>query len=122
MLSDLGLSTEISVFKCKIEFTVPEMRAYLKDRNIDRQPPEWLPRRPLMVQILSSFDPRILDEVLSASSGVVKFWHLFVSAFCKREAGAKDTMLDGDSVQRVMQMLARLTRTKPSDVGPPNAN
>lgn len=118
MVAALGLRSGVGLLSCKTEFTVPEMKAYLRDRHIDRQPPEWLPRRPLMVQILSSFDSKTLGEVISASSGAVKFWNLFVAAFCEREAKAKDTMLDADTIRLIMQRLARLTRTKNSDVGP----
>jgi len=118
MTAAFGMSSEASIVQCKNEFTIPEMKAYLKSRNIDRQPPEWLPRRPLMVQTLSSFDAQTLKSVLAASTGAIQFWHLFVSAFCKREARAQDDMLDAESVRRVMQMLARMTRSKPSDVGP----
>lgn len=118
MTAAFGMSSETPIVHCKNEFTIPEMKAYLKSRNIDRQPPEWLPRRPLMVQTLSSFDAQTLKSVLAASTGAIQFWHLFVKAFCKREARAQDDMLDAESVRRVMQMLARMTRSKPSDVGP----
>jgi len=117
MLAALGLRAGATIISCKTEFTVPEMKVYLRDRRIDRQPPEWLPRRPLMVQILSSFDEQTLLDVISVKSGAVKFWSLFVRAFCEREAKAKD-MLDADTIQLIMQRLARLTRAKPSDVGP----
>ncbi len=118
MLRAIGFGGSAKVIRCKSEFSVPEMKAYLSTRGIQQQPPEWLPRRPLMVQILASFDQSTLNDVLAAATGAVRFWHLFVEGFCKREAGAQESVLDPFSVRRIMQALARLTRTKQSDVGP----
>ncbi len=55
MFEAIGLkSSETEILRCKDEFTVEEMNNYLKNLAITTDIPIWLPRRPLICQIINS--------------------------------------------------------------------
>lgn len=119
MLSCLGTThTNTIVGKCKQEFNDKELEEFLNHICDDVVVlPEWLPRRPLMCQAIALLDEQDLREILHDQNGDVDFWNAFIDILCRREARIRE-ILDADTIKSILMRLARLTRTKQSDVGP----
>jgi len=90
---------------------------YLKRIHEIKSVPEWLPKRPLICQILSELEPHILNSLISEDSGEIRFWTSAMRAICEREASIK-SILDSSVINEVLVRTARLTRVKPLNVGP----
>jgi hypothetical protein len=118
MFQCLGLNTRgIHVLTCAQEFTEVEIQQYLKRLHGLKTVPEWLPKRPLICQILSDLEPDVLNDLVTNETGEVRFWSAAVRAICEREASIK-SILDATVINDVLVRVARLTRTKVRDVGP----
>ena len=118
MFQCLGLDPRVThVLTCAQEFTESEIHEYLKRLHGMTKIPEWLPKRPLICQILSDLKPDVLNDLMTTESGEVRFWSAAVEAICEREASIK-SILDATVIKDVLVGVARLTRTKARDVGP----
>jgi len=118
MFQSLGLDPEkTKVIHCENEFTADEMQKFLEGLNHDIVLPEWLPRRPLMCQIISSLDEDDLDRIFEQEGGDVAFWNTVVDVICEREARIAP-ILDPATIKHVLRRIGRTTRTKPQEVGP----
>jgi hypothetical protein len=114
----LGLDPDNTILlECNDEFTEPEMATYLNEISVDVSLPEWLPRRPLIAQILSGLGVEALEGVLQSRTGEVDCWGMLLNAVCDREATI-NAILDAPTIKNVLIRLARLTRQKPRDIGP----
>lgn len=105
------------VLKCSQEFTEPQIQRYLMRLKGMTVVPEWLPKRPLICQIVANLDPTVLQDLVTKETGEVRFWSAAVRAVCEREASIK-SILDATVIEDVLVRLARITRTKGRDVGP----
>ena len=118
MFQCLGLNPSgTHVLTCAQEFTETEIVQYLKRLHGMKTVPEWLPKRPLICQILSKLESNVLNDLMKNETGEVRFWSAAVQAICEREASIK-SILDATVINDVLVRLARLTRTKARDVGP----
>lgn len=107
-LEDLATKQEVDVFlaKYKANFT----------------PPDWLPRRPLLLGYLAVMSQQEnLSGIggLSASEG----WEVLLKKFCKREVEQIDTLplVEADLVDMYGELATR-ARKKPGGLGPISAN
>jgi hypothetical protein len=105
------------VLKCSQEFTEPQIQQYLVRLKGMTVVPDWLPKRPLICQIMKDLDPSVMRDLVTNETGEVRFWNAAIRAICEREASIK-SILDASVIQDVLIGLARLTRTKARDVGP----
>lgn len=118
MYQCLGVNPEtVTVLRCADEFTDAEMASYLSGISKDLKLPSWLPRRPLMCQIISEMDRETIDAITKDGAGEASFWNTLIDAICTREARISH-LLDADTIRRIMRRIARLTREKGGDVGP----
>jgi len=118
MFQCLGLNPrETHVLTCAQEFTEEEIQQYLKRLHSMKTIPEWLPKRPLICQILSDLEANVLNDLITNETGEVRFWSAAVRAICEREASIK-SILDTEVINDVLVGIARLTRTKIREVGP----
>lgn len=118
MFQCLGLSPRgTHVLTCAQEFKETEIQQYLKHLHGMELVPEWLPKRPLVFQILSDLEPNILKDLMIKDTGEIGFWSEAVEAVCDREASI-NSILDASIIKDVLIGVARLTRTKGGDVGP----
>lgn len=108
------------VLRSSNEFTEPQIKQYLQRLQGLSTVPEWLPKRPLICQILADLEPDILRDLINKETGEVRFWSAAIRAICEREASIK-SILDAEVIKDVLIGLARLTRTKPKDLGPISA-
>lgn len=119
MFQALGLSPASTiVIRCKNEFTEEEMREFFKRYvNEDIVMPEWLPRRPLVCQTIADMEEADLDQMFGVGQDELSFFDHFIKVLCQRDARISASF-DSATIESVLGRLARLTRTRPSNVGP----
>ena len=118
MYKCLGLKAENTILlRCEDEFSDDEMLQYLNSIAPGVELPQWLPRRPLICQIISGMEAEIVKALSSEDSGETAFWNSLILALCEREARIHTT-LDAAIIRRVLRVVSRLTRSKSADVGP----
>ncbi|WP_338830754.1 NACHT domain-containing protein [Bradyrhizobium sp. 27S5] len=119
MFQALGLSpASTAVVRCKNEFTEEEMRVFFKRYvNEDLVMPEWLPRRPLVCQTIADMEEDELDQMFGVGQDELSFFDHFIKVLCQRDARISASF-DAVTIESVLMRLARLTRTRPSNVGP----
>lgn len=119
MFGALGLSaTSAVIIRCKNEFTEEEMREFFK-RYVDQDimMPDWLPRRPMVCQTIADMEEDDLDQMFGLGQDELSFFDHFIGVLCRRDARISASF-DAITIERVLSRLARLTRTRPSNVGP----
>jgi energy-coupling factor transporter ATP-binding protein EcfA2 len=118
MIKCLGLSKKNPVIiRCKTEFSTQEMESYLTDRKINISVPSWLPKRPLICQVVAEFNIVDAEKIFSSSEGEIEFWELLINTICEREAKI-NPVLDPIVIKKVLTRLSRISRCKVNDYGP----
>ncbi len=124
LLNCLGLSEDNTVIlECHHEFTETEIVAFIK-QNLASMPgidaleslPGWLPKRPLVMQLLLKYASEIFS-VEYALDDICGFWYAFLSKMCEREAKINPT-LNPEIIKTVLIYLANKTRICPLNTGP----
>ncbi len=118
MYSLLGLKQEDTILiKCKDEFTNEEMEDYLKSLSNIIDLPLWLPRRPIICQIINSLDVNDIEKIFVDSNSAVEFWKTLIYNLCVREARI-NPVLDSDTILKIFIKIGQMTRNKIGNVGP----
>lgn len=118
MFSCLGCNAQNTlILRCPEEFSSDQMGVYFSTAGIRSEVPAWLPKRPLICQILSSLDTASIRTILDEDSGELSFWDTFLGAICQREAKINPT-LEPSTIRQVLLRVARMTRSKKGNVGP----
>ena len=118
MFDSLGLSpSSTTLLECRDEFSNEEIQEYLDKSITSVVVPPWLPKRPLVLQVLSTLESSSLQAALSDLDGQTTCWYLLVGAVCDRDAKIIGT-IDSAAIHSILIRLARITRQKPLDVGP----
>ena len=113
----LGMNaTNTLVLQSPDEFSNAQMELYLQAVGSSISIPSWLPRRPLISKMLTSFHDVDLAALLQ-DDGEVDFWKRLLAAICEREARIH-TSLDPVTIRNVLLELAHVSRTKANNVGP----
>lgn len=105
------------VIRCKDEFDEDEIADFISTLQLEIEIPEWLPRRPLICNMLAKFTTDERTALVSQAVNDVSFWHLFFDTVAKRES-AMAQVFTPDSIQKILIRLSRFTRNKPANVGP----
>lgn len=110
MLNSIGVNTEKSlIFRCANEFTEIQSTEYLKKIGIDKKVPAWLPRKPLVFQVISTIDNEIAQKFLGDEAGEIDFWGKFLDSICTREAKIHGS-IDPQAVKSILIALAERSR------------
>jgi len=118
MFGALGLDPKTTlVLRSKPEFSDTELLEYFRQRNIDVDVPDWLPRRPLICQTISDLAADQFEAMFGEDGNEISFWEHFIHVLCERDARIHITF-DAETIYRLFVQLARATRTKPANVGP----
>lgn len=118
MLHALGLNKHSCiVVRSKEEFTDEELQEFFDQRGIDIDLPAWLPRRPLICQTINNLPDSEREEIFNSEANETAFWDHFMRVLCIRDARIH-VAFDPDTIYSVLKRLARITRTKPANVGP----
>lgn len=118
MFEAIGLEkNETELIRCKDEFTVEEMHNYLQTLSITIDIPIWLPRRPLICQIINTLEKEKIENILIETYSASEFWETLIKSICIREARIS-TILDAEKIYSILKELSHITRNKEGDVGP----
>lgn len=118
MFQCLGLTPRTAMLvRCADQFSDSEMLAYLKPIAPHIVLPAWVPRRPLVCQIMVGMSKDSLATLEDDSGSESAFWDRFIGALCDRESRIH-AALEPHSIRRVLQRLARYTRQHQQNVGP----
>ena len=123
MCSCLGLNpNDTIILECNSEFGESEIIDFIRE-NVGEDGPEqlqqlpmWLPRRPLVIQLLLKYAGDIFT-VEHALDDVCSFWYVFLTKICQREAKIY-AALNPDVIQNVLISFANKTRTSKQNMGP----
>lgn len=119
MYESLGISLKkdnILLVNCPDEFDVNQAREYLNKIHLSSHVPKWLPRKPLMFQILSDINKEEAEKILGSNAGEIGFWGQFIDTVCEREAKIHAS-IDPAYVRTVLMNLAKLTRQSDRELG-----
>lgn len=118
MFDILGLKThETELLQCKEEFSDDEMANYLKSISLAIELPIWLPKRPLICQIINTIEKDELEKIFIDSYSSVQFWNTLIKNICEREARISPKLLP-ENIYKILKEIANITRTKINNVGP----
>ena len=114
----LGLSNATTL--ALDEFTTEQVKAFLaKFPSIaaDRQLPDWLPTRPLLLGYLAARG--LLTEMGDSAEGLdaVEGWDYLLSRIYPREQDI-ETNLDGTTLRRILERIASIARVSEDGLGP----
>lgn len=111
MFDCLGLDKNTTlVLNTPKEFTAEQISLYLSDPVLSTNFPKWLPRKPLICQLIQDIGHDDVATLLETSLEE-KFWTNFFEVICKREATIHPS-LDKNTIKNVLIYLARLLRKK----------
>ena len=114
----LGVNQQASLsLECKDEFTDEEIESFLADYSIKLKPPGWLPKRPLLYQILVELHSEGYPVTLDHSDSQASLWNHIISLIAKREARINKNFEEG-VVLAIMKKIARASRHFGNDVEP----
>ncbi len=118
MLSALGLSEGRTVIlQSKDQFTDEELEQYFDVAGLAIDLPTWLPKKPLICQTIALLSDEELGQMFSIQSEGVEFWNHFIRVVCQRDARI-NAFFDPNTIYRVFVALSRITRRRPSNIGP----
>jgi len=118
MFQTLGLNkNDTLLIRCKDEFTEDEMDIYLKNLSKAIELPVWLPRRPLICQIINTLEKEKIEEIFLDSFSAVEFWNTLITNVCERESRISP-VLESSIILKILKRIAHYTRIKNGDVGP----
>lgn len=112
MIDCLGFDENVKILRCPEEFSEDEVRSYLKDNTDISDVPEWMPRKPLICQLLAKLSREELEQLQASATGEVDFFESVFDAIAKRETRINSTV-DSETVKAVLLDLAQKTRCKP---------
>lgn len=112
MIESLGLSQsrDLSCLGVPEAFSEAEGIQYLKALGITATLPEWLPRRPLVFQMLVELDKEDTESLLTREYGQFEFWAAFIYAVCRRESKGVGDSIAPQTIRLILQYLAAKTR------------
>ena len=124
MLSSLGLSeSQVVLLECQHEFTDEQLLTFISENIPNGEGkekieslPDWLPKRPLVIQLLLKYAADIfaIDYALDDICG---FWYALLSKICEREAKIYPS-LNPEIIKNVLLFLANYTRSSANNTGP----
>ena len=118
MLRCLGLDAkDVLIVRCKDEFSEDEMQMYLTGRIDSDKFPQWLPRRPLICQVINEISIGDIKSIFSSTQGEIDFWEVLIATICEREARIHGA-LDPAVIKNVLLRISRKSRSKPNNFGP----
>lgn len=111
MLECLGMNSSCIVLRCPDEFSEAEAKDYLHQNSNIGILPDWMPRKPLVCQLLAKLDEDELQALVDTSGGEVQFFESVVDAVCRRETRIHSS-LDAVTVKQVLLHLAQDSRSQ----------
>lgn len=112
MLDCLGLDVGVKILRCPEEFSDSEVKDYLQSNTDIVSIPDWMPRKPLICQLLAKLTGAELEQLQASATGEVDFFESVFDAIAKRETRI-NSAVDSETVKAVLLALSQKTRNKP---------
>ncbi|WP_342065794.1 hypothetical protein [Achromobacter kerstersii] len=113
MLASLGAVSardDIMIMSAPESFTLEEGQNYLNALSIDVPLPSWLPRKPLVFQVLVELSKEDVQKILSKEHGEFEFWCAFINAVCIRESRGVSNSIAPLTIRLLLLDLAGKSR------------
>ena len=112
MIESLGLSSNKDLICLEVpeNFSTAEGTQYLNALGINVPIPEWLPRKPLVFQMLVELEAKDVTSLLCNKHGQFEFWATFIGAVCRRESKGVGESIAPLTIMLILQQLAAKTR------------
>ena len=106
--------SDIVILRCPEEFTESEAIRYIQENTALRVVPDWMPRKPLICQLLGRLDNEEVEALSERSTGEVEFFESVFDSICQRETRINPAITK-EPLKGILLELARNTRLKPVD-------
>ncbi|OOG44048.1 hypothetical protein B0E52_08550 [Rhodanobacter sp. C06] len=119
MFESLGVanSHNVTIARVPDNFTEAEAAIYLSGLHVKTLCPGWLPRKPLVFQLLAEIDVTEVEQLLSKDFGEFEFWGAFFFAVCIRESRGVSESVSAETVREILLELAARSRYSPVFLG-----
>ena len=120
MLESLGLSgakSNYEILRAPDTFTESEGMQYLAGLKIPGPIPSWLPRKPLIFQLLAELDKSDISSMFGKEFGQFEFWGAFIWAICERESRGVAGAISSSTIRFILFELAAKSRYSNSFLG-----
>lgn len=115
MAECLGLNlAHVLILKCPEEFSDTELADYISKNTSLEAVPEWMPRKPLICQLLARLPAADVKRLETGSDGEVEFFESVFDAICARETKIHPTIYK-ESLKGILLLLSQQTRALPSN-------
>ncbi|MGX5659856.1 hypothetical protein ACWKWV_09055 [Castellaniella ginsengisoli] len=112
MAECLGVDlSQLMILKCPEEFSDDELAEYLKLNTTLKSVPDWMPRKPLICQLLARLSSDEVERLESTAEGELEFFESVFDAICARETKLNPAIFK-DSLKDILLLLAQRTREK----------
>lgn len=112
----LGLNLdEVLIIKCPEEFSEDEAVSYIRSNGALSVVPEWMPRKPLICQLLARLDSAEAERLQNEAEGEVSFFERVFDAICTRETRIHSS-IHKETLKDILLSLSQATRERaPND-------
>lgn len=119
MFQSLGLASLQNTIHLAVPetFSQQEAEQYFNELGIESPVPAWLPRKPLVFQVLVELDRTDVTRLLAREHGEFEFWGAFLNAICFREARGVGESIAPQTIREILLTLAAKSRYSNSFVG-----
>ncbi len=101
------------ILRCPEEFTESEANDYIRENTALIVIPEWMPRKPLICQLLARLENSDVEALTAKATGEIEFFESVFDSICARETRINPAITK-EPLKGVLLELARHTRSKPA--------
>lgn len=113
MAECLGLKlSDVLILRCPEEFSDTELAEYINTNTSLKAVPEWMPRKPLICQLLAKLPPADVQRLETGADGEIEFFESVFDAICERETKIHPTIFK-ESLKGILLLLSQQTRAMP---------
>lgn len=98
---------------CPDEFSDDEITEYIRRNTKLKSIPDWMPRKPLICQLLARLEPADVENLENSAHGEIEFFESVFDAICERETRINPAIYK-DVLKGILLRLAQTTRSTPS--------
>jgi hypothetical protein len=99
---------------CPDEFSNVEIAEYINKNTKLKSIPDWMPRKPLICQLLARLEPTEVESLENSAHGEVEFFESVFDAICERETRINPAIYK-DVLKGILLLLAQSTRNMPPE-------
>lgn len=115
MAESLGLDpSKTLVLRCPEEFSESELTNYIQTNTSLKTVPEWMPRKPLICQLLARLPAEDVQRLETGADGEIEFFESVFDTICARETRIHPTIFK-ESLKGILLLLSQQTRALPPD-------